>query len=189
MVRSTKVDVVVTPEGWKSLLRNADQDSLYRLCCSLTLVLLARRKTLLSRHSRAVIQQKGNTWQGSQSRRDHGQREQPRPPKLWQHRRAASSTHARLLRMRRRVVVSADAAAVDRFRAEARRAAARSASDAARLEASEQAAARARIDRDRAERDRARLENEVARLRRAVSNEPADMRREHSLFRPPEGLV
>ena len=77
---------------------------------------------------------------------------------------------------------SVDAAAVDRFRAEARRAAARSASDAARLEASEQAAARARIDRDRAERDRARLENEVARLRRAVSNEPADMRREHSSF-------
>ena len=76
---------------------------------------------------------------------------------------------------------SVDAAAVDRFRAEARKAAARSASDAARLEASEQAAARARIDRDRAERD-ARLENEVARLRRAVSNEPADMRREHSSF-------
>ena len=75
-----------------------------------------------------------------------------------------------------------DAASIDRFRAEARKAAARSASDAARLEASEQAAARARIDRDRAERDRARLENEVARLRRAVSNEPADMRREHSSF-------
>ncbi len=77
---------------------------------------------------------------------------------------------------------SVDASTVDRFRAEARKAAARSASDAARLEASEQAAARARIDRDRAERDRARLENEVARLRRAVSNEPADMRREHSSF-------
>ena len=45
---------------------------------------------------------------------------------------------------------SVDAASIDRFRAEARKAAARSASDAARLEASEQAAARA--ERERAQR-------------------------------------
>ena len=50
-----------------------------------------------------------------------------------------------------------DAASIDRFRAEARKAAARSASDAARLGASEQAAPRARIARDRAERERRQL--------------------------------
>ena len=79
---------------------------LYRLCCRMSFVYSQRRKICCYRgHSRAVNHKKGNTRARQPVAPRPWQQEQPRPPKLWQHRRAASSTHARLLRMRRRVVV------------------------------------------------------------------------------------